>query len=319
MTVAVVQYKELTPTVSTPSFTMSTAPTSGNWLIATMYYNGSPTPSAASGWTKISGDNSNGFITMAVYYKLAGGSESTTQTPNASGNGADGGTMWEISGLTGTWVTDFQQKVAKGYTSATYQGDQITLTSDALVLFIACMRGGGSGVIPSAITGFTTVTTGIAAGSRASRSAYGFAHSGDVIAPSVTFDALTSATGDVILALNGSSNTTYTLAATTGSFTLSGEQAGYTRLSHLVANAGAFVVSGVQAGNKRVIRIIAGTGSVALRGIPATLLYTTLFGVVYRLAARTGVFSVLRAWHSPRPDFDVKRRFRPWWLKVMNG
>src|SRR5688572_22391070 len=63
---------------TTASATFSPAPTNGNFLIAfVMLGNTSGGFTAASGWTKIDGPNTQ----QAAFYKIAGAGESTSQSP----------------------------------------------------------------------------------------------------------------------------------------------------------------------------------------------------------------------------------------------
>lgn len=85
----------------------ATAPTNGNLLVAVaMLYAPNGAPNASSGWAIHSQSSGSTGMYVAVFYKYAGASESTTQQPEASGRDYWGLTMWEISGVSGTIGTD---------------------------------------------------------------------------------------------------------------------------------------------------------------------------------------------------------------------
>ena len=78
------------------SVTMTSAPVSGNLLVAMVYNTGS-NPSTGSGWTLIA-QNATGNVGVSVYTKTAGASESTTQTPTTGAGGNTAQVIWEING-----------------------------------------------------------------------------------------------------------------------------------------------------------------------------------------------------------------------------
>lgn len=93
---------------NTPSqVTFGAAPTNGNWIIAAVnWWSGSQT--LDTGWNLILNVTTAGKSNVSLYYKKAGASESTTQSPFSTPSQNDRSLgMWEVSGLTGTWLTDF--------------------------------------------------------------------------------------------------------------------------------------------------------------------------------------------------------------------
>ena len=102
MAVSIVQF---TKGSANSSAVFGSAPTNGNYLVA---INGKDDAnSTASGWTKaLSVINTPSFdpeLRSAVYWKLCGAGESTTQSPT-TGGGQVG--IWEIAGFVGTWASD---------------------------------------------------------------------------------------------------------------------------------------------------------------------------------------------------------------------
>jgi hypothetical protein len=91
------------------------APSNGNLLLAILAAEGSDTSiTAGTGWTK-QYSNSPGAgepQQVVVYSKYAGSSESTTQSPTGTIQEFNGYSLevWEISGVTGTWATDFREE-----------------------------------------------------------------------------------------------------------------------------------------------------------------------------------------------------------------
>lgn len=101
-----------TPVNTTASFSLT--PTNGNLLIAVLLCNDLNTtaavPAANTGWTLSSTSNATGTFSekeyVAIYYRYAGVSEPTTQTPNSSQFGWWSLAMWEVSGVSGTFAND---------------------------------------------------------------------------------------------------------------------------------------------------------------------------------------------------------------------
>ena len=91
-------------TSSVPTTTLSTAPVNGNLLYAIL--NTYPTTmTAATGWTQdVAYDN--GGSHCAAFYKYAGASESTTQSPITNTEQIWEMVMFEVAGVSGTWATD---------------------------------------------------------------------------------------------------------------------------------------------------------------------------------------------------------------------
>ncbi len=78
--------------------TLGSAPTSGNLLVA-IGFSTSGSFSAGSGWT-LATSSANGMWYQGIAYKVAGGSESATQTP--FGNTTRSTAMWEVNGQNGS-------------------------------------------------------------------------------------------------------------------------------------------------------------------------------------------------------------------------
>ncbi|CAB4132024.1 hypothetical protein UFOVP134_3 [uncultured Caudovirales phage] len=91
-----------------PSVTMPKAPANGNLLVAYAYFrqlDGAPT--ANTGWTLDADVSilSSGYY-VATYYKYAGGSESTTQTPDSVSRENWDCVVWEVTNVSGSWTND---------------------------------------------------------------------------------------------------------------------------------------------------------------------------------------------------------------------
>jgi hypothetical protein len=83
---------------SIPSVTFGAAPTNGNMLIA-VGWSDSTAPSANTGWTLFANPAGSGTWYNYMAYKIAGASESTTQTPFSPGGSSNASVgVWEISG-----------------------------------------------------------------------------------------------------------------------------------------------------------------------------------------------------------------------------
>lgn len=106
---AIVQFKAAVCDVPTSTLVvvMTSPPTAGNWLlcIASHYQNN---PSANTGWTRYYNQDGVFEDGTAGFYKLAGAGESATQSV-FTGVNEGMGCIWEISGLSGVFGTDFQQ------------------------------------------------------------------------------------------------------------------------------------------------------------------------------------------------------------------
>ena len=81
-----------------PSGALGSTPTQGNLLYAVIIQlNSGTSPVAASGWTVDASFNS-GSTYCTSFYKYAGASESTTQTPTTTTGAAGSIVIWEVSG-----------------------------------------------------------------------------------------------------------------------------------------------------------------------------------------------------------------------------
>ena len=93
----VVQKATIGTTSGSGTVTLGAAPTSGHLLVA-LVFSAANAPSAASGWTLHPVYNSHGAWYTSIVYKVAGSSESASQTPVSSGNDNWAITLYEISG-----------------------------------------------------------------------------------------------------------------------------------------------------------------------------------------------------------------------------
>lgn len=138
----------------TPTITLSSAPVSGNLLIA-IVWGTTGTPSAGTGWT-LDTSFSSGSYYIASFYKYAGVAESTTQTPSSTSQALASMAMWEVSFIPPTWA---YAHVASGggASSTTNTSDSFSLTTsigDTLILAgwlgaEAAGSGGGNGSLSS--------------------------------------------------------------------------------------------------------------------------------------------------------------------------
>lgn len=91
------------------SVTLGTAPVSGNLLVA--FANGASSVNAASGWTQVGPVGSSGAGYSAAFWKIAGASESATQTVlNASQSGSVG--IFEVNNAAISYPTNDHQSSA---------------------------------------------------------------------------------------------------------------------------------------------------------------------------------------------------------------
>lgn len=110
MSIAVVQNADVVGSTITFAVTFGAAPTSGNLLVAMLFYQGAAPSTdhpAASGWTQQSSFNAHTAFTadesVIVYSKVAGAGESTTQTP-ATNTGTGYMIAYEVSGAASTFA-----------------------------------------------------------------------------------------------------------------------------------------------------------------------------------------------------------------------
>lgn len=133
---SVVQFKH-SLTSQGGAITMDAAPTQGNLLIAHQYHL-SDGIAAASGWALLSSTDGGAGDGIAVYYKIAGASETASQTPSSAVGSNNGSMMiWEIAnaGLLGTTINWFDQSLGAIVGSAgTSQSVTGTPSSDNALL-----------------------------------------------------------------------------------------------------------------------------------------------------------------------------------------
>lgn len=132
----------LTPTVvqskaaaaaSLVSAVMATAPVQGNLLVA--FVGSSAAIAAASGWTVLTSLTS-GVDQAAILIKVAGASESTTQTPIAAGSTTTEIGIWEINGARLGLVTlAGQAPIAADFVGTTPVTTSIFAAANQLLLY----------------------------------------------------------------------------------------------------------------------------------------------------------------------------------------
>jgi hypothetical protein len=153
---AIVQNGAAGGNVAVSSITLGSPPTNGNLLIAVAF--SGVTPGPASGWTSLTGDIGSADLNMQVYYRIAGTSESATQTPVSSNVTALG--MYEIAPLSDL-----------GFTRSAFGGnaaDTISLqatTGNGIVL--GFVEANSAGLAPLSISGATIdANSGVGLGGR---------------------------------------------------------------------------------------------------------------------------------------------------------
>lgn len=118
---------------------MGSAPTSGNLLVALCFNSASNV--IGSGWTKYF-ENTTGTDWGTVAYKVAGASESTTQSPMSTTSTSAGCVIWEISGYSFGLVSANSQTEQSGAAS---QPVLLGNSKDCLGLSaVAIVTGGGT-------------------------------------------------------------------------------------------------------------------------------------------------------------------------------
>ena len=113
MTMAVVQSAINVVPSGASSVTLGAAPTNGNLLICIGdLYAGNGAPIMGTGWTQLVWDTTGAgsYGGSFIAYKYAGAGESATQSPDTRGRNGLTIAMWEISGVSGTWASDFQDQ-----------------------------------------------------------------------------------------------------------------------------------------------------------------------------------------------------------------
>ena len=149
-----------------PSVTFGSAPNNGNLLLAFVWQYPN-TPTANTGWTSVA-EYDNGASHFSVLYKYAGASESATQTPISTVQTHVAITMFEVSGVSGTWATDFIAVGGNVTSGSVLTSDSFSFTTshaNELILSGWCGNTGGtttgSGTISaSAVTSQYSVVGG---------------------------------------------------------------------------------------------------------------------------------------------------------------
>ena len=121
---------------------MSPAPTSGNLLVAITF--GSGGFSLGSGWTRLEYNNSGSYYCQ-VAYKVAGGGESTTQTPaTAGGSTTFANGIWEINGQNSTPGTAIKAVEARYIANNSLMAYTPMLPQITSTLFLAGISASGA-------------------------------------------------------------------------------------------------------------------------------------------------------------------------------
>lgn len=154
--------------------TFAAPPTNGNLLVAIcMLYDANGAPSATAGWTlRDSVHSVAGVCYAALFSKYAGAGESATQNPDGNGRQIWSCSIYEVSGVSGVWATDFVADhlnalaggtAAGGTTTGTVTGFNTTDPNSLVLGSFSCWGGtasapiNDSGVTP-AVTDQTTAT-----------------------------------------------------------------------------------------------------------------------------------------------------------------
>ena len=144
--------------VNTNSVTLGAAPASGNLLLAITTDLG-VSETASAGWTKISfqsaANDGAGF-----FWKIAGASESATQTPLTT-LGTGSLTVFEIANATPAALSAVNVDLSGSAIAASLTAAK---TAGGLILGVACNR--SASVAPSSITGATLLGPAVQGGSR---------------------------------------------------------------------------------------------------------------------------------------------------------
>lgn len=139
MAASLVQSKTAAASSATSTATFDSSPTSGNLLIAVVaYVSNSGFATTPTGWNQcsFSGGITHGFVT--IWYKVAGGGESSTVTFTVTTSAVGSIAIFEYSGLTATpfdvgaqATTAFASSIASGTTATTAQADELLIAGVA--------------------------------------------------------------------------------------------------------------------------------------------------------------------------------------------
>lgn len=142
-----------------PTITLSATPASGNLLLTIVY--GNPTAmTAATGWTQDAAFAS-GAYNIASFYKYAGSSESTTQTPVTTSEGLASLIMWEVTNVQGSWAKDHVATTGAASSTANTSDSVSLTTSKQDVLILAGWAGNctvGTGGAAGSLSALTVTT-----------------------------------------------------------------------------------------------------------------------------------------------------------------
>jgi hypothetical protein len=168
------------------SITLDAAPTSGNLLVALQFhFNNSP--AAATGWTQHFTQNAASQDGNSVYYKVAGASESATQTPTSFGAGGTGvlvifeiANFMTVTSSSAAAVTTFLDGLFAVFdtaSAASYSHTETTAGTNELI--IGCSEAYGSQVpsmsgVDATVSSATSGARGFAAFRKAAATAGGY-------------------------------------------------------------------------------------------------------------------------------------------------
>lgn len=151
------------------SATFGTAATAGDLLIAVCGYNASSTLTAPSGFT--TAINQSGTVSLAIFYKVAAGTETTISCPFTGSGGSGVIMLYEFSGVRILNELDAVNTTASSGNSATASSGSVT-TTNASDLLIAGMIADSSSTPGSWTSSFTTGLSGSVGGKPQTRTSY---------------------------------------------------------------------------------------------------------------------------------------------------
>jgi len=198
------------------SITLGSTPTVGNLLIAFVGCNiARNSVTLANGWKSfaISESETEGAVEWGLYRYVQSGDTTALPSFASAGNTYWGGSVQEISGVTGTWATDCHS-VSMRYSSGASSLATPTMRTDvanALVLVgFAQYNGNGTSTFSSGWTSDESTSN------NATYGAYGCAHqavatAGTTLNCTVTFPGSSGPAGVIQLVLAGSQPTHYTI------------------------------------------------------------------------------------------------------------
>jgi hypothetical protein len=270
--------------IAQQKFTFGSAPTSGNLMVAVAFFSaeGGTNPNAATGWTcptfTLSSDST---FYIALFYRYAGASEPTLQPIEVIGNARHifAISAWEISGVTGTWASDFEafhlHAPTASVTGATLASTSFnTGANNELVLLGALGYCATGGATLSSSTGTSDSSHTASGGSTDGFGVFDIAHayhyveptSGTAVAATLTMTVNNNTNigyGFVELKAPTASTETANVAMSVGAFTQA-VAAGVVKTANVAMSVGAFTQA-VAAG------VVNETANVAMHLGPLTM------------------------------------------------